>query len=106
VTPDQLAQARGFFDRALTADPDNVDALIGSAWADALEGANSFVTDPMAALAAAEAKVTKALSSVPDHAGGHQLLGFVKICTSERQRASPNLNMRWRWIEIFPAPTP
>jgi tetratricopeptide (TPR) repeat protein len=81
VTPEQLAQARGFFDRARTADPDNVDALIGSAWADALEGANSFVTDPMAALAAAEAKVTKASSSVPDHAGGHQLLGFVKICT-------------------------
>ena len=30
-TPDNLAQARGFFDRALVADPDNVDALIGSA---------------------------------------------------------------------------
>ena len=28
-TPDNVAQARGFFDRALTADPDNVDALIG-----------------------------------------------------------------------------
>ena len=26
-TPDNVAQARGFFDRALTADPDNVDAL-------------------------------------------------------------------------------
>jgi tetratricopeptide (TPR) repeat protein len=25
--------------------------------------------------------LTKALSSVPDHASGHQLLGFVKICT-------------------------
>jgi tetratricopeptide (TPR) repeat protein len=81
VAPDHVAQARGFFDRALTADPDNIDALIGSAFADAIEGANSFVTDPMAALAAAEAKVTQALSSVPDHAPGHQLLGFVKICT-------------------------
>jgi tetratricopeptide (TPR) repeat protein len=81
VTPDHVAQARGFFDRALTADPDNIDALIGSAFADALEGANSFVTDPMAALAAAEAKVTNALSSVPDHAPGHLALGFVKICT-------------------------
>ena len=27
-TPDNVAQARGFFDRALSADPDNVDALI------------------------------------------------------------------------------
>ena len=31
LTPDNVAQARSFFDRALTADPDNVDALIGSA---------------------------------------------------------------------------
>jgi TolB-like protein len=38
-TPDNIAQARSFFDRALTVDPDNVDALIGSAAADALEGA-------------------------------------------------------------------
>ena len=80
-TPDNLAQARSFFDRALTADPDNVDALIGSAVADVTEGANSFVTDPMAAFAAAEAKLTKALSSVPDHARGHMWLGVVEILT-------------------------
>ena len=35
MTPDNVAHARSFFDRALTADPDNVDALIGSAIADA-----------------------------------------------------------------------
>ena len=38
LTPDNVAQARSFFDRALTADPDNVDALIGSARADACRG--------------------------------------------------------------------
>ena len=81
LTPDNVAQARSFFDRALAADPDNVDALIGSARADAIEGANSFVTDPMAAFAAAEAKLTKALSSVPDHARGHMWLGLVDIFT-------------------------
>jgi TolB-like protein len=80
-TPDNVAQARGFFDRALAADPHNVDALIGSARADLNEGALSFVTDPMAAFATAEAKLTKALASVPDHALGHMLLGFVEICT-------------------------
>jgi tetratricopeptide (TPR) repeat protein len=80
-TPDNVAQARSYFDRALTADPDNVDALFGSAAVDMIEGANSFVTDPMAAFAAAEAKLAKALSSVPDHARGHQLLGLVKILT-------------------------
>ena len=80
-TPDNVGQARSFFDRALTADPDNVDALIGSARADAIGGAQSFVTDPMATFAAAEAKLTKALSAVPDHAGGHATLGMVYIYT-------------------------
>ena len=30
-TPSHIAQARGFFDRALAADPDNIDALVASA---------------------------------------------------------------------------
>ena len=81
ITRDNLAQAQSFFDRALTADPGNVDALIGSARADAVEGANFFVTGPMAAFTAAEAKLAKALSSVPDHALGHLYLGFVDIMT-------------------------
>ena len=34
LTPDNVAQARSFFDRALAADPGNVDALVGSARAD------------------------------------------------------------------------
>ena len=80
-TPDNVAQARSFFDRALAADPDNVDALIGSARTDVDEGGISFVTDPMAAFAAAEAKLTKALSSVPDHARAHLSLGYVYILT-------------------------
>jgi TolB-like protein len=80
-SPDKVAQARSFFDRALAADPENVDALIGSARADMREGANFFVTDPMGAFAAAEAKLTRALSSVPDHARGHRLLGYVEILT-------------------------
>jgi TolB-like protein/Flp pilus assembly protein TadD len=81
LTPDGLAQARGFFDRALVADPDNIEALIGSAWADVADGANLSVRDPTAAFAAAEAKLTKALSSVPDHARAHMSLGFVDIRT-------------------------
>ena len=81
LTPDHVAQARSFFDRALAADPGNVDALIGSARVDATEGANVFVTDSTAAFFAAEAKATKALSLVPDHPRGHMLLGFVEIFT-------------------------
>ena len=80
-TPDNVAQARSFFDRALTADAVNVDALVGSAWADTVAGASAFVANPMAAFAAAEAKLTKALSLVPDHAPGHMTLGHVCIYT-------------------------
>jgi TolB-like protein len=81
ATPDNVAKARSFFDRALSADPDNVDALVESARAEAVAGANAFVTDPKAAFAAAEAKLIKALSSVPDHALGHMFLGHVEILT-------------------------
>ena len=34
LTPDNVAQARSYFDRALAADPRNIDSLIGSARAD------------------------------------------------------------------------
>jgi TolB-like protein/class 3 adenylate cyclase len=80
-TPANITQARSFFDRALAADPDNVDALVGSARVDELEGALSFVSNPLAAFAAAEVKLTKALSSVPDHPHGHLVLGLVEIFT-------------------------
>jgi TolB-like protein/class 3 adenylate cyclase len=80
-TPESVAQARSFFDRALIADPDNVDTLVQSARVDVVQGAFSFVADPMAAFAAAEAKLTKALSSVPDHARAHMTLGYLDILT-------------------------
>jgi TolB-like protein len=70
-SPDQMAQARSFFDRALTADPDNVDALIGSAGADTDAGGFFSVADSMTAFPAAQAKLTKALSLVPDHRTMH-----------------------------------
>jgi TolB-like protein/class 3 adenylate cyclase/Tfp pilus assembly protein PilF len=86
ITPDNIAQARSFFDLALTADPDNVDALIGSARADVSAGVYLFVSDPTAAFVAAEARLTKALSFVPDHARGHMWLGRVDICTRRAAR--------------------
>jgi tetratricopeptide (TPR) repeat protein len=44
------------------------------------------VADPTVAFAAAEAKLTKALSSVPDHARGHMYLGFIDILTKRAAR--------------------
>ena len=106
-TPDNVAQARSFFERALAADPDNVDALIGSARAEANAGIFSFVADPLAAFAAAEAKLTKALSSVPDQRAWPYVVGICRHFHQARcARASPNVNMRWRWIEISPTPMP
>jgi TolB-like protein/class 3 adenylate cyclase len=81
LTPDHVVRARSFYDRALAVDHDNVQALIGSAATDVADGGNSYVSDSMAALAAAEKKLTNALSSVPDHARGHMWLGLIDIMT-------------------------
>ncbi len=81
TTPAIFAEAGRFFDRALSADPNNVDALNGSAAADAIAGASAFVANPMAAFAKAEAKLSKALTLVPDHPRAHMYLGLVEIWT-------------------------
>jgi TolB-like protein/Flp pilus assembly protein TadD len=78
--PNNLAQARQFFDRALAVDPSHVDALIGSAAAHAI-AAMSLVADPVAAFAAAETKLNMALSLAPNDARGHMCLGLVDIWT-------------------------
>ena len=88
LTPPYMAQSRRYFERALLADPNNGDARIGLAGAEAIEGVNSFATDPVASFAAAEAKLTEALSSVPDHGVGHMWLGLVYIWT---KRASEGI---------------
>ena len=76
-----LPKRASFFNHALSADPGNVEALVGSGSVNLIEAALSFVADPVAAFAAAEDKLTKALASVPDHALGHTWLGFVDILT-------------------------
>jgi TolB-like protein/class 3 adenylate cyclase len=91
MTPDLVARASRFFDRALAADPKNIDALVGSARADVVAGTSRFVTDPNAALAAAEAKLSKALSSVPDHPRGHAQLGAVYLYTKRASRGIDQL---------------
>ena len=81
MTPNTVAQAGGFFDRALSTDHNNVDALVESANADFIAGTLFFVPDPRAAFATAESKLARALSSVPDHARGHMLLGYIDTYT-------------------------
>ena len=81
ASPDNLARARDFYDRAMAADPNNVDACVGSARADIMAAMQFAVSDPSATLAAAEAKLTSVLSLVPDHARGHVTLGLVYMAT-------------------------
>jgi TolB-like protein/class 3 adenylate cyclase/Tfp pilus assembly protein PilF len=77
--PENVAQARGFFERALALDPQNIDALATEAWIDVL-AANSFInTDRVARMAAAEAATTKVLSLAPNHAFAHFVLGSAYI---------------------------
>ena len=95
--PENAKQAHSCFDRALIADPGNVEALVGSARADAVEGINLFVTDPAAALGAAGAKLIKALSSVPDHPRGHMWSGLVDIWT---KRAADGIAKCERALEL------
>ena len=96
-SPENVAQAHRCFDRALSADPSNVEALVGSACADAVEGINLFVTDPAAALVAAEVKLIKALSSVSDHPRGQMWLGLVDIWT---KRATEGIAKCERALEL------
>jgi len=81
LTPDYVAQARRLFEGAFGADPSNVDALVGSGRSDEVEASNSFVPDVAASFAAAEAKLTKALTLVPDHGRALLYLGLVEILT-------------------------
>ena len=82
ATPENLAQARGFYERSLALDPGNIEALVGTAFVDFLSIALFFTDDPAARAAAAEAALTKALSLAPNHALAQYLLGAVHIFTN------------------------
>lgn len=82
LTPEYMAQAQDFFERALALDPENIDAQVGMATVVATS-AGSFVTDDRTAhLATAETALTKALSVDPHHAMAHLGLGAVLMFTN------------------------
>jgi tetratricopeptide (TPR) repeat protein len=82
-----MARARGFFERALALDPENIEAMVGLALVNDTEGAVLLTDDPSARLAAAEAISTKALSLAPNHAGAHMALGTALMCTKRAAQA-------------------
>jgi TolB-like protein/tetratricopeptide (TPR) repeat protein len=82
LNPEYMAQARGFFERALALEPGNVEALFGRAQVNFAIGATFFTDDRMEHLTAAEAAATKALSLAPNHPRAHFVLGGVQIFTN------------------------
>jgi TolB-like protein/class 3 adenylate cyclase len=81
MTAEHMAQARQFFERALTLDPANIEALVGAAAVDVVNAALLMVDDRDARFAAAEATLIKVLSMSTQHARAHMFLGSVQIST-------------------------
>jgi TolB-like protein len=86
LTPDLLAKARGFYERALELDPANIGALLGAALADSQFAWSYQTDDPGPLWAAAEAKLSKALAAAPNNARAHYYMGLVLVATNRAQR--------------------
>src|SRR6516225_194574 len=82
LTPDHMAQARSFFEKAVALDPENVEAMVGLARVDAVCAGVVTTDDWLARFASAEATLTKALSLAPNHALAHLFLGIVQMFTN------------------------
>jgi tetratricopeptide (TPR) repeat protein len=81
LTPDYMAQARSFFEKAVALDPENVEAMVGLARVDAATGAAFMTDDWSARFTSAEATLTKALLLAPNHAAAHLSLGYLQVFT-------------------------
>jgi len=86
MTSEYMAKSRGYFERALTLDPSNIEALVGLAGVDAASATVIMVIDRDERLAAAEATLIKALSLSPRHARAHMFLGAIQIATNRTAR--------------------
>ncbi|HEY7990940.1 MAG TPA: adenylate/guanylate cyclase domain-containing protein [Stellaceae bacterium] len=82
-----LTAAGGFFERAVSLDSANVDALAGLALADMLFVAVLLADDGPARLAAGEQTAMKALALAPNHANAHYALGYIYLLTNRSTQA-------------------
>jgi tetratricopeptide (TPR) repeat protein len=85
--PDNIERARGYFERAVALDPNNIDALVGAARADVLIGAIYTTEHRAERLADAEKLLIKGISIAPRNYWAHMWLGFVQIQTNRASRA-------------------
>ena len=77
INAENMAQARGFFERALALDPNNLDALLGVGRVDYSVGGAYLSDDRDARLAAAEATIAKVLSLRPNDPLAHETMGGI-----------------------------
>jgi TolB-like protein/tetratricopeptide (TPR) repeat protein len=99
ITPDNLAKARRFFDRALELDPGHLYALIDSAGLDTMVLLNYMTDDPGPIQAEAEARVTAALAEAPDNPFAHWVHG---VLLSATKRTSQGIEEIERAIALDP----
>jgi TolB-like protein/class 3 adenylate cyclase len=81
VNVENMARARDYFERALTVDPNNLDASLGVGQVDYTLAAAFLSDDRDARLAAAEAKIAQVLSLRPNDALAHEIMGGILIET-------------------------
>ena len=86
VNVENMARARGFFERALTIDPGNLDALRGEGQVDYTVGAAYLSDDRDARLAAAEAEIAKVLALRPNDAQAHEFMGGILVETKRAEQ--------------------
>jgi TolB-like protein/class 3 adenylate cyclase/Tfp pilus assembly protein PilF len=85
--PADVARARGFFERALALDPDNLDAAVGMAAADVQSALGYYVDDKAERLESAAENLNRVLSQSPNNAWAHYLLGRVLVQTNRLSQA-------------------
>ena len=91
TNPENMGQARGFFERALTLDPGNLDALLGVGRVDYFVGAAHLSDEKSARLASAEATIGKVLSLRPNDALAHEIMGGILNQTKRSEQGIAEL---------------
>jgi TolB-like protein/class 3 adenylate cyclase len=81
-TPKHLTQARGFFERAMALDPEDISPMLGVANTKLAASAIFFSDDSALQLVVAEELADRALSLAPNHPFAHLTLGGVYLLTN------------------------
>jgi tetratricopeptide (TPR) repeat protein len=81
MTLQRMLQTRAYYERALALDPDNVEALVGTAGVDVAITSTFMTGDRDVRIAAAESALATVLSISPRHARAHMFLSALQVAT-------------------------